>query len=167
MRVYVCACTCVRVRTCGHRVCVCVHEQRGRERGRERERERERKATEQSAEPRSIVSTRLERLNRSTSLLLYALCAPRTRAPNERTPTAPSRTVRPPPFVLSRSLSRLAFTPSTFPALFLSFCFSLSLSFSLSGGAKPSTNLVTRTPGFKNARLSTPYARASLVFLFP
>lgn len=46
------------------------------------------------AEPRSVVSTRLERLNRSTSLLLYTLCAlpPRTRAPNERTPTLPRAT---------------------------------------------------------------------------
>lgn len=48
--------------------------------------------------------------------------------------------------------------PSTFP---------LSFSLFLSRDAKPSTNLVTRTPGFKNARLSAPYARASLVFLFP
>lgn len=151
---YACVHVCVRARGCvrGYWVCVCVRGVRGWE--------SERKATEQSAEPRSIVSTRLERLNRSTSLLLYALCAPRTRAPNERTPTVPHRT--PNPF-LSVSFS-FSSGFHTVPSTFLS---SPSFSLFLSCGAKPSTNLVTRTPGFKNARLSAPYARASLVFLFP
>lgn len=120
---YVRACACV----CGHRVCVYVHE--------EREREGERKATEQSAEPRSIVSTRLERLNRSTSLLLYALCAPRTRAPNERTPTVPHRTPTPLLSVSFSFSSGFHTVSSTFPALFLSgspLSLSRSLFFSLS-----------------------------------
>lgn len=111
------------------------------------------------AEPRSVVSTRLERLNRSTSLLLYTLCVlppePERRT-NEHLPSRPLRT----------------------PILFLSISFSFSSGFRprvsvyLSRSLSLSRRRTIDQPShanarFKNARLSAMYARTSSVFLFP